>query len=447
MKKTSVSSQSGAAGVDRGAGRRRVGPGIVGASALLLVLIAALAGPPAAAQEPEPVPEPAEPKKGTTVLVIPPANRAGPSEVRTPEQYVIKGGLDETRARRRFDRASDLVTGYQSVLTLLSTGRREDAIEALYAYETAAMEGRQPAEIERLFQAEVEVVRVLGRRDLESLVPVLMLHHDAYPMYLERGRPFLAGHASRLAASLADLYAREGGTDGSRMVGARALASLGIFAQQNGVKLQGMGLMLHALEFDPQNAAALLGIATVHERSGNYHRAAERLLELLKSHPAHREGRLRMAVNLARLGEAQQARGLLEELVGEPIRDWVGSLAYQELADFHRAAGRHDRAAEVLSAGLERFPGDGRMRTQLAFVLDHQREPKRSLAVIQELAELEGPVDEPSPRRLYGMGPQEAYREAVTGLEQSASARMPRLARLVNAGVGDHPAGIVLTQP
>lgn len=445
MKTTSVSSQPGGAAIDRGAGRRWwLGPGVLGSSALLLALIASLAAPPLAAQEP--VPEPAEPKKGTTVLVIPPANRASPPEIRNPEQYVIRGGLDETRARRRFDRASDLVTGYQSVLTLLSTGRREDALEALYAYETAAMEGRQPLEIERLFQAEVEVVRVLGRRDVESLVPVLVLHHDAYPMYIERGRPFLAGHASRLAASLADLYAREGGTEGSRMVGARALASLGIFAQKSGVKLQGMGLMLHALEFDPQNAAALLGIATVHERSGNYHRAAERLFELLKAHPQHREGRLRMAVNLNRLGETRQAQGLLEELAAEPIRDWVGAVAHQELADLHRGAGRLDRAARVLEAGLELFPEDGRLRTQLAFVLDNQREPKRSLAVIQELAGLEGSVDRPSPRRLYGIGPQEAYREAVVGLEQSASARMPRLARLVNAGVGDNP-GWRMTQP
>ena len=442
MMKPGVSSQSGAAGDDRGAGRRWwVRFRIIGSSALLLSLLF-LAGPPAAAQEPEPVPESAEPKQGSTVLVIPPANRARPPETEMKEQYVLRGGLDESRKRQRFDQASDLVTGYRSVLTLLSTGRREDAIEALYAFETAAMEGRQPVEIDRLFQAEVEVIRALGRRDVESLVPVLALHHEAYPMYVDRGRPFIAGHASRVAASLADLYAREGGTEGSRVLGARALASLGIFAQLSGVKLQAMGLMLHALQFDPDNEAALLGIATVHERAANYHRAAERLLELLRSHPQHREGRLRMAVNLNRLGEVGQARVLLEELVSEPTLDWVGSLAYQELGTLHREAGNHDRAARVLSEGLERFPEDGRLRTLLAFVLDHQREPKRSLSVIQDLAGAESSATEPSPRRLYGIGPQEAYPEAVAGLEQSAVARMPRLARLVNPGVGDRPAGM-----
>jgi hypothetical protein len=48
---------------------------------------------------------------------------------------------------------------------------------------------------------------------------------------------------------------------------------------------------------------------------------------------------------------------------------------------------------------------------------------------------------EPTPRRLYGMGPQEAYHEVVSGLKDSSDTRMPRLARLVNGTVGDRPAG------
>lgn len=434
MRTHSASSQSRASRREDG-----VGGALFLATTLLLTAV-----PGAVAQQAEETAE--EPRTGTSVLVIPPANRSRPPETKTADEFVLRGGLDEQPRRRRgYDEASELVTGYQSVLTLLATGRREDALEALYAFETAAMEGRQPVEIERLFQAEVEVVRALGRRDIESLVPVLVLHHDAYPMYVNRGRPFLGGHASRMAAALADLYAREGGSEGSRVLGARALASLGIYAQQTGVKLQGMGLMLHALEFDPHNEAALLGIASIHERSGNYHRAAERLLDLLRRYPKHREGRLRMAVNLDRLGETRQARKLLQELVAEATRDWAGSLAYEELARLHREAGNHDGAERILWEGLERFPENGRLRTQLAFVLDHQHKPKRALSVIQELTAQEPPA-EPSPRRRYGLGPQEAYQEVLAGLEQSASARMPRLARLVNGRVGDRPAGMYLTQ-
>lgn len=410
--------------------------------ALVLAVVLLLTGAPGAAgQSPEEPAEAEEPEKESTVLIIPPAKGHRPTETRTADEFVLRGGLEEETRRRRSYEPSDLVRGYQSVLTLLSTGRREDALEALYAFETAAMEGRQPLEIDRLFEAEVEVIRPLGRRDIESLVPILVLHHDAYPMYVERGRPFLAGHASRIAASLADLYAREGGSEGSRVLGARALASLGIYAQQRGVQLQAMGLMLHALEYHPDNEAALLGIATLHERSGNYHRAAERLLELLRARPQHREGRLRMAVNLYRLEDARQARRLLEEIVAEGVRDWEASLAYEELARIHREAGRTERAEEVLWEGLERFPENGRLRTQLAFVLDQRRSPQRALSVIQELTTGEAPTG-PSARRLYGMGPQEAYREALAGLKESATTRVPRLARLINGRVADRPAGM-----
>lgn len=393
-----------------------------------------LAAGPAPAQSSQSSAEASE--GGTSVLVIPPASQPRPAETRTADEFVLKGGLDEQARRRSSNASATLARGYRSVLTVLSAGRRDDALEALYAFETGAMEERGPREVERLFEAEVEVVRSLGRRDIEALVPVLVLHHDAYPYYVRQGEPFLAGHASRMAASLADLYAREGGSEGSRILGARALASLGIYAQQSGVKLQGLGLMLHALEYDPGNEAALLGIATVHERSGNSHRAAERLKELLDGNPRHREGRLRMAVNLGRLGSPEQARRLLEELVAEPSGDWVAAVAIQELARLHRAGGRSGLAEEVLWEGLERFPDDGHLRMQLAFVLDQRRRPQRAMSVVQKLATPgaggdELAVGQPTPRRLYGMGPQEAYRAVIAGLEESASSRTPRLAQLL----------------
>lgn len=385
----------------------------------------------------------------STVLVIPPASQPRPAETRSEDEYELKGGLEDRARRRSSEDAAALARAYRSVLTVLSAGRRDDALEALYAFETGAMEGRSPREVDRLFEAEVDVVRSLGRRDIEALVPVLVLHHDAYPHYVRQGEPFLAGHASRMAASLADLYAREGGSEGSRVLGARALVSLGIYAQQSGVKLQGLGLMLHALEYDPGNEEALLGIATVHERSGNTHRAAERLKELLDANPRHREARLRMAVNLRRLDSPEQARRLLEELVAEPSGDWAGAVAFQELARIHRTAGRSARAEEVLRQGLERYPDDGQLRVQLAFVLDQRRRPQRALSVVQELAgtglgDSTLDVAQPTPRRLYGMGPQKVYQEVLAGLEESAASRTPRLARLMEGpgSVLSRPAGM-----
>lgn len=440
MEAFNVSPCGSAAGTVRGTARRRSGSSAPAGRPWIAVLAFALLVAPAL-PSPALAQDDAPSETGGTLLIIPPANEPRPAETQTKDEYVLDDGLEGRSARRLYRQAGDMLTGYEAVLTLLSTGRRDDAMEALYAFETAFMEGRAPKEIERLFDVEVEVIRSLGRRDIESLVPVLVLHHDAYPTYVERRRSLLAGHSSRVAASVADLYAREGGSEGSRILGARALASLGIYAQQSGVKLQGLGLMLHALEFDPTNEAALLGIAAVHERSANYHRAAERLLDLLKAHPKHREGRLRMAVNLARLDSSDQARRLLEELVAEPAADWVAAVAYQELGRIHREAGRLNFAEAVLWEGLERFPGDGRIRTQLAFVLDYRRQPKRALSVMEGMRDATA-GDGPTARRRYGIGPQEAYYEVLAGLSESSSARMPRLARLVNGSAGDRPAGM-----
>ncbi len=366
-----------------------------------------------------------------TLLVIPPASGSRPAETPTFKKSDRISPEDRSRSgRRRFEGEQQLLDGYRGVLELVAAGQRDDALAALYDFETGAMEGREPKEVQRLLDAEVEVVKWVGVKDLEALVPMLALHQDAYRMYVDRGQPLLAGHSSRLAASLADLYAREGGSEGSRVLGARALASLGIYSQLVGVKLQGLGLMLHALDFDPNDAAALLGIATVHERSGNYHRAAERLLQLLKVEPNNREGRLRMAVNLARLGSTHDARRLFEGLIAEHRDDWETVVAYEQLGTLHREAGRMGQAESVLQEGLERYPESECLRTELAFVLDVEKEPKRSLAVILKLPDGAGQRG-PSARRRYGMGPQETYDRALAALHENAATRVARLARLL----------------
>lgn len=421
-------------------GRFRVGSHPA-ARAVVCALLAGLLGLPLSAapdrtmqaqgegDEPEPM-----------VIMIPPSGEHRPPETPTADPVDIMKEPRRQRGRRARDRA-EIAADYRDVLLVLSAGGRDAGLTGLFEFETGFMAEREPGEVERLLEAEIEVIRWLGVRDLEAVVPLLALHHDAYRLYIERGEPFLAGHSSRLAASVADLYAREGDSEGSRILGASALASLGIYAQKSGVKLQSVGLMLHALELDPDNEAALLGLASVQERSGNYHRAAEHLLALLQAHPGHREGRLRMAVNLDRLGSRGDAVSLFDALAAEPENDWVAAVALQELARIHRQEGRLDRAEEVLWSGLERLPDNGRLRTQLALVLDLRRLPRRALSVIQELPQESERIEGPSARRRYGMGPQEAFERVRAALDESAESRVGRLAELLGATDVQAPAG------
>lgn len=383
-------------------------------------------------------------QKGSTLLIIPPANQAPPAEHSTfRDRQRIDPQVSPSPRRRTPRGQQEVVDGYRAVLDFLSSGRREQAMQALYELETAIVSDDPLPQLDALWAGEVEVVRWLAGRDLESVVPLLAMHHDAYRVYVERHQPYLAGHSSRLAASLADLYARERGTAGARLLASRALASLGVYAQQMGARVQAMGLLLQALELEPTSAVARLGAATIHERSANYHRAAEHLLVLLEAEPQHREGRLRMAVNLARLGSARDSERLLRELVAEEETDWVAVVAYQELARTYRRTDRLAEAQALLIEAVERFPADGRLRTQLAFVLDFAHEPQRALAVIQDLGEGETGegAAEPSPRRRYGMGPQAPYDEALATLADSAVSRLPRLVEVINGIGADRTAG------
>jgi tetratricopeptide (TPR) repeat protein len=414
--------------------KKSISWGFRGNPSLWILALATLVGPAAASPQSEtttsativvpaapghqgpkvPTPPPPPPGDAWSILDGQPANRQ--------EQKVLD--------RRNKDGRQDLLSGYREVLVLLGDGRVGDAEVALDTFERGSLEGRNARDLGRLFDSEVEVVRWLASRDVEALVPLLALHHRSFTRYVEGGEPFLAAHASRISASLADLYARVGGTEGSRVLGARALATLGIRSQRAGMKNEGPALMLAALAHDPRSEAALLGIAAAHERTGGYVKAVEHLENLVRVVPDHREGRLRLGINLGRLGALERAEKLLRGLAREDEDDWIAVLAVEELGRLLHAAGRTKDAQKVLEAGLSRFPGEGALRTTLVLVLDSQKLHRQALALMEELPWVE-PDTGPSPRLLYTRGPQETFTAAEAELAASATPRTRRLGQLV----------------
>jgi predicted Zn-dependent protease len=146
-----------------------------------------------------------------------------------------------------------------------------------------------------------------------------------------------------------------------------------------------------------------------------------------------------MAVNLARLGSPRDSRRLLRGLLAEKRDDWETVVAYEQLATMDRDAGQLPQAETVLRQGLSRYPHSECLRTQLAFVLDAQKQPKNALEMIRQLADDAGQKG-PSARRRYGMGPQETYDRALAALHENAATRVPRLARLLGEVGRDRPA-------
>src|SRR5262249_25135863 len=153
----------------------------------------------------------------------------------------------------------------------------------------------------------------------------------------------------------------------------------------------------------PANETALLALAADAGWRGDVRAAAGRLEKLLQAHPESLEGRLRLALSRARLGDPGKARQLLGEiLAAAPAADdlWLLSLAVQELARLQLAAGEAEAAARTVEAVLERLPGDAELRLAQAFLLDCRGEHGQARERLGGL-EIQVEASVTSPRHRY----------------------------------------------
>ena len=150
-----------------------------------------------------------------------------------------------------------------------------------------------------------------------------------------------------------------------------------------GLRSEPRRLLQRALEFDPDNRDALLALATDLERDGDYDAAIPYLEQLVAIPPPSVEGRLRLAINLRRVGRERDAVARLDQLTTDPVADpdirpdiqWAAEVACEELA---RMRIEHDDArgaAALLRRAIERFPDSESLRLELAFALDRGGDP------------------------------------------------------------------------
>lgn len=287
--------------------------------------------------------------------------------------------------------AQEVVEGYASILARLDTLDRDARIEALARFEIEAVGEDPESRIPRLRKSQLKVLRELAQRDRESLVPAIALHHDVCLAHRAGRQTRLMHHGIEMVREIAALYAPNGSSAGSRLVAAQALASLGGHIQAGGSRA-GLPLYEAALEYDPDHAAALFGLAADPEkRGGPYDRAVRYLERLVAAHPGNREGRLRLAINRLRLGEetdssvAAKARAELEALVEGAEADWIYILAAQELARARADGGDLAGAIAVLRKARARIPDAQKLGIQLAFLLDRAGRGPEALRVLAGL--------------------------------------------------------------
>lgn len=329
-------------------------------------------------------------------------------------------------------------TRYREILSAWVSGEVERAPDDLIELEKSIVADGDPKSRKRLLQSEQKVIHELGATSLEVLVPIAMLHHEAYSRLLGRGvrqAPLALAHARQMARDLAVLYNQQSGSEGSAMVASRVLTSLGGMLMEHAQQLPAAELFYQALELDGRNVAARLALATVFEKSAQPESAIKALRELLKVDPEHSEARFRLAMNLKRMGEKVEAKRILNELASAKDAGWVAPLVFQELSRLYAEDNDWASAEKVLRSGLGRFPDHVRLHIELASVLDRRGSFGESKTLLQKVVSLP-PGSGDAERLLYNSVRPETFSEARAILEDNSQSRLSVLAQALGAPTG-----------
>ncbi|HEX3529377.1 MAG TPA: tetratricopeptide repeat protein [Thermoanaerobaculia bacterium] len=323
---------------------------------------------------------------------------------------------------------------YRQILAAWASGQTEKAASALMALETSVVHDDDPGSRKRLLKAEEAIIHEIGGANLETLVPIAMLHHEVYRRYLQhgaKGRSLLLVHSRGMTRDLAMLYKEQSGSQGAALVSSRILTSLGGLLQQYAQQLPAAEMFYRAMDMDPRNTAAMMGLAIIYEKNSQSQSAIDMLSKILAADPAYSEARLRLALNQKRLGKTDEAQKGLQALADAKDATWVTSVAAQELARLLCEKGQLAGAQKVLEAAVHRFPDDSRMYVELASVLDRKGEMRSAQALMEKVVTMK-PAAEDSSRLLYNTTRQETFAEARRFLDENAHSRLSLLAEALS---------------
>ncbi|MCP3958588.1 MAG: hypothetical protein GY719_12115 [bacterium] len=338
-----------------------------------------------------------------------------------------------SRAERREDkkRVRELASRYRSTLSTLGQGNWPAARSALLDLESSIL---TDGSLQQLRAAQLLVSEKLAQSDVECLIPVLVLHGELYRAYRQRNLFSLGSNSRAVIELLAELYAERGGTEGSRIVAARALASLAGYLQEANLPSNSRRLYERALAHDPSNTAALLGLATSYERYAEYSLAIESLERLVAAHPDSGEGLLRLSINLDRVGLKPRARDLVSRVIEIEAPDWIRSLAYQRLARAMVDTGDLEQAAQLLERSLDENTDQHGSIYLLAHIYDRQRDAYKALALLQEKPSANGSGT--TERKRYDSWPEASLEAMREQLIEAGKVRAPLIAKILQRETG-----------
>jgi tetratricopeptide (TPR) repeat protein len=316
--------------------------------------------------------------------------------------------------------------GYEEAVRSLASGSPlEQVVDRLASIETGLYR-QAPQQADAVREVEIDSARRLGKGDAEALLPIALLHAELYRKLRDGREYLLAENARRTSADLVADYAKRGG---SATVASQALLSLAADLLVSGVQGASRDLLARALALDSRSEAAGLFLAASYERDGDYPKAVEILDSLARAHPESFETRLRLAINLDRIGRISEARQAFQKMIAESGPEWVRTVAYQEMVRIHLRDKRQTDAVALLRQAVSRLPGEPQLALQLAYLLDRQGSSSDAHEILNRLPTGKGG----SPRNRYGQWPTAALDEARRSLTQQSLLRLAALSRALGS--------------
>jgi tetratricopeptide (TPR) repeat protein len=361
----------------------------------------------------------AEARQSMTVALV---ENGGPrSWLHRSDQAEVVGNSDfephsggATRFRRKQARAS-----YVGALKTLATGDAASARQLVMKLERTA---NSNGHLRSLRRVEDAVAAQLAGENPASLLPIALLHQQLVRRYSARYEFVLASFSRSTAAGLAEDIDSDG-EDGR--FAAALLVNLASDLARTASATLAVEYLQSALAADPTSLAALLALGAISEREADYKEAVANFSRLVDYHPDFAEGRLRLAVNLVRLGHERAAEEQFDILLGLQSPAWIEAVGAQEYARMLIDQDRRDEATEALETAIDRRPEDQRLRILAAYSADSEG---RWLEAVEAILQIPPAGDGISPRTRYTEWPDLGRAVSAGSLRAAATSALPALA-------------------
>lgn len=323
---------------------------------------------------------------------------------------------------------------YLDALGLCATGRWNECVAGVFEMEDRAIRDSGGAPLPAgLFTLEGGGIRALTEHTPSSMIPLLALHHNVFRAWIAANDPVGQTHSVRLIAAMANNIRRRPALAPATSAALAVLASIGDTLYKLGEPQNAIAVFELALELDPDHQASLLGTAADHEWLGHYQETVEVLRDLGERPDALFEGRLRLGVNLLRIGKRRDAITELRACTDRGAPAWVRAVAYEELALSDLDNGHPERAKALIEEATAVLPEETTLRLMSAYIEEARGnlgEARRALTGLDQQA-LSSYRE--SPRKRYARWPSEVFAEQRRGIEELASKHLDDLAAALAA--------------